>query len=209
MNQAATASRFVILPAGAAHSLETGELPIYLAPSETFAAGSHPTTRLCLAALASAVHPGDRVLDLGTGSGTLSIAAARLGAARVLGLDVDPEIAAVAAANAALNGVGEVVRAAQGTVATALIRLAHGADRPADVAVANQTTRIQLNAIGAGLPRAVRPGGCLILSGILATEAEAVECALLMAGMAIVERRRDDAWLAIVSRRSERGAHGS
>ena len=83
-----------------------GRTPLYLNPGLTFGTGAHPTTQLCLELLEEALRPGDRVLDLGCGSGILAIAALALGAARAVGVDVDPKAADAALENGLLNGVG-------------------------------------------------------------------------------------------------------
>lgn len=83
-----------------------GRVPLYLNPGLTFGTGSHPTTQLCLELLEEVLRPGDRVLDLGCGSGILAIAALALGASRAVGVDIDPKAADVAFENAALNGIG-------------------------------------------------------------------------------------------------------
>ena len=83
-----------------------GRVPLYLNPGLTFGTGSHPTTQLCLELLEEVLQPGDKVLDLGCGSGILAIAALALGASRAIGVDIDPKAADVAFENAALNGIG-------------------------------------------------------------------------------------------------------
>ena len=83
-----------------------GRTPLYLNPGLTFGTGAHPTTQLCLELLEGVLRPGDKVLDLGCGSGILAIAALILGAGRAVGVDIDPKAADVAFENAALNGIG-------------------------------------------------------------------------------------------------------
>ena len=83
-----------------------GRVPLYLNPGLTFGTGAHPTTQLCLELLEEVLRPGDKVLDLGCGSGILAITALALGASRAVGVDIDPKAADVAFENAALNGVG-------------------------------------------------------------------------------------------------------
>jgi len=84
-----------------------GRTPLYLNPGLTFGTGAHPTTQLCLELLEDVLRPGDKVLDLGCGSGILAIAALALGASRAVGVDIDPKAADVAFENAALNGIGD------------------------------------------------------------------------------------------------------
>lgn len=108
--------RLVIRPTWRDYSSQPGDLVIALDPGMAFGSGLHPTTRLCLEALEDSLHPGATVLDVGTGSGILAIAAARLGGLRVLALDTDPLAVQVAGENVALNQVESVVRVEVGTV---------------------------------------------------------------------------------------------
>ena len=144
---------------------EAGEgLEVVIEPAMAFGTGGHATTRLALAAMEEAMadHPGAAVLDVGTGSGVLAIAAVRLGAARALGIDNDPEAVIATAGNAALNGVAD--------------RVASDRDWPDGgyaVVVANIVSPILLS-LKDRLVGAVSPGGRLVLSGILSTEADGV-----------------------------------
>lgn len=131
-------------------------------PGVAFGTGSHATTRLCLAWLDAHIRGGETVLDYGCGSGILAIAALRLGAARAVGVDIDPQATEAARRNAELNGV-----AARFTVAQ------RAEDGNADVAVANILAN-PLRVLAPVLVRAVRPGGTLVLSGILEEQAAAV-----------------------------------
>lgn len=172
---------------------------IRLDPGMAFGTGQHPTTRLCLEALAERVRPGDRVLDVGIGSGILAIGAGLLGAGAVVGVDIDPQAAATARANAAANGVDVDARAGS------LDALAEApAAAPFDVVVANLLAPTVIELAG-GLAAATRPGGVLIASGILAEQADDVAAALTAAGIAAPDVRADGDWVALVA---SRGAPG-
>jgi ribosomal protein L11 methyltransferase len=145
---------------------EAGVITVIIEPAMGFGSGHHATTRLCLHALQRLDLRGRRVLDVGTGSGVLALAAARLGADTVLAIDVDPDALDNARGNAVLNGEPPNVE----------FRLADFRQEPgleADVVVANLTGGM-LTAGVADLTRAVAPGGALILSGITAEERDAV-----------------------------------
>ncbi len=135
---------------------------IELDPGMAFGTGSHPTTRLCLQWLADTVRPGDRVLDYGCGSGILGIAAARLGAGEVLGVDIDDKALEAAHDNATRNGVE--------------LRLQHSREpleARFDVVVANILTN-PLCVLAPLLAARVAPGGRIALSGVLETQTEQV-----------------------------------
>jgi len=135
---------------------------IVLDPGMAFGTGSHPTTRLCLQWLCRHVHPGDSVLDYGTGSGILGIAAARLGAANVVAVDIDEAALMAAQENAQRNEVS--------------LSLQHSRD-PLDArfdrVVANILTN-PLRVLAPLLAARVKPGGSIALSGVLATQADEV-----------------------------------
>src|SRR5512136_182925 len=101
--------RFVIKPSWREYVAQAGDIVLELDPGMAFGTGLHPTTQMCLLALESHLRPGDQVLDLGTGSGILAIAAAKLGAAVCLAMDIDPVAVEVARANVAMNGARELV----------------------------------------------------------------------------------------------------
>jgi ribosomal protein L11 methyltransferase len=133
---------------------------LVLDPGLAFGTGSHPTTRLCLEWLERAVTPGCSMLDYGCGSGILGIAAARLGAAEVLGVDIDPQAVAAARDNARRNGVSA-------RFDDAALRIRGQFDLVAANILSNP-----LKALAPAVCAHVRPGGRLALSGILAAQAE-------------------------------------
>ena len=174
---------------------DSERVKLILNPGLTFGTGSHATTRLCLTALDKLIHGGEKVLDLGCGSGILSIAALRLGAARAFACDVDPTCVNVAYENAALNGVEReryTVRAGDVTADRELQR-EFGGDY--DVVVAN----IVADVIIALAPR-VRPllkaGGVFLCSGIIDERAAEVRQNLEDAGWTVAEERSSEGWFS-------------
>ena len=174
---------------------DTERVKLILNPGLTFGTGSHATTRLCLTALDKLIHGGEKVLDLGCGSGILSIAALRLGAARAFACDVDPTCVNVAYENAALNGVDRdryTVRAGDVTADRELQR-EFGGDY--DVVVAN----IVADVIIALAPR-VRPllkaEGVFLCSGIIDERAAEVRQNLEDAGWTVAEERSSEGWFS-------------
>jgi ribosomal protein L11 methyltransferase len=158
---------------------------IVIPPSMGFGTGHHATTRLCLAALQTVDLTGAFVLDVGTGSGILAIAAARLGAARVLGIDTDPD--AVQAARESLSANPDARN-----VSVEVADLASGSLPHADVVTANLTGALLARAAGQ-LAGAVRPGGSLIVSGLLAEERDAVRAAF--GAMELAWEAEEDGWI--------------
>ena len=172
---------------------------LILNPGLTFGTGSHATTRLCLTALDRLIRGGEKVLDLGCGSGILSIAALRLGAARAFACDVDPTCVNVAYENATLNAVDReryTVRAGDVTADRALAR-EFGGDY--DVVVAN----IVADVIISLAPR-VRPllkaGGVFLCSGIIDDRAGEVRQKLVDSGWEIVETNSSEGWFSYLCR---------
>jgi ribosomal protein L11 methyltransferase len=183
-------SRFSRFPGGDAGKRENRDLTpltIVIVPSMGFGTGHHATTRLCLAALQTIDLTGAFVLDVGTGSGVLAIAAARLGAGRALGIDSDADAIQSARENLELNPEAE-------HVAFDTVDLAARALPVADVVTANLTGAVLVRA-AAALCGAARPGGTLILSGIQSNERDEVRAAF--AAAAVVWERDEDGWVGI------------
>lgn len=179
----AIGERLAITPSW--HQPWDGRLSIVLDPGLAFGTGSHPTTRLCLEWLEQHLVPGTRVIDYGCGSGILAIAAARLGAAEVIGIDIDPQALRATRDNAARNGV--VVQ---------ILESDAGAPGPADVVVANILSS-PLKLLAPVLTGLVKPGGSLVLSGVL--ERQIDEVALAYAPLMVLRAaQRSDGWACLV-----------
>lgn len=213
-------ARTVIVPSWLEYAPEPADVVLHLDPGMAFGTGLHPTTQLCLRLLEQHARPARPTLDLGTGSGILAIAAAKLGAAPVLALDNDPVAVAVAAENIARNGVAATVQAALGSLGAGQ-RMGHwlsgdfgaaddepsrAAEQPAasapmfDLVVANLIARV-LIILAADLAAALAPGGTLISSGIIIDREDEVALALAAAGLQLVERHREGEWIALVHRK--------
>jgi ribosomal protein L11 methyltransferase len=188
--------RLVIRPTWRRHRARPGDVVLALDPGLAFGTGLHPTTRLCLAALETAANRGDlreaRVLDLGCGSGILSIAAARLGAASVLGLDIDPIAVEATLANGRRNRLVRRIRAREGSLPSG---------EPAfDVVVANLIASVVV-ALARPLHAELRPGGLLLASGIFEDREAEVADSFVAVGLTVVERSVEGEWVALAARR--------
>ena len=166
-----------------------GEHLLWMDPAHTFGSGSHPTTRLVLGRLPSLVTPTTTVLDVGCGSGVLAIGAALLGAARVDGIDVDPESPAATKANAERNGVGSRVHPSTASLASVV---ATGATY--DLVLANLLAPVIVQ-LAAELISVVAPTGMLVVSGLLSDRWEETTDALT--GLTVAEVVQSDGWVAI------------
>jgi ribosomal protein L11 methyltransferase len=188
------ANRSEIIPA-------PGDVPIWLLPQGAFGNGTHPTTRIAVTALEDFLTPGERVLDLGSGSGILSIAAIKLGAASALGLEVSPEAVRTARANIRLNGVEDAARAQIGSLDSLLDHRFGQPDPTFDLVVANILTPVILGFIRAGIVRTLRPGGRLIVTGLVERDLPRLRLALRRSGLKLVGRYRGrSAWIGLVLR---------
>lgn len=185
--------RLVIKPSWEDYQPRAGDLIIEMDPGMAFGCGTHATTSLCLQLLEKYIKPGVSVYDIGTGSGILAVAAAMLGAGRVLAVDIDPVACKTAAENAARNNVGETVSVRQGNLAELL-------ESGADIVVAN----IIADVIAGFAPQAaatLKPGGTFIASGIIRDKSEMVRSALAAAGLSVCETLEDGLWVALVSQK--------
>lgn len=188
--------RFTIVPTWEDYTpVSTDELIIELDPGMAFGTGTHPTTVMCLQALEKVVAEGDSVIDIGTGSGVLSIGAAMLGAKSVHALDLD-EVAVIAAReNIALNKVDDTVEVFQGNLLDTV-------KEPGDVVVANILAEIIMSFTDDAFT-IVKPGGLYVTSGIIGAKKEDVKASLQASGFIIEEVLMMEDWVAIISRRPQ------
>ncbi|EJR08342.1 ribosomal protein L11 methyltransferase [Bacillus cereus MSX-A1] len=165
---------------------------IELDPGMAFGTGTHPTTTMCIRALEKTVQPGDAIIDVGTGSGVLSIAAAKLGASSVQAYDLDPVAVESAEMNVRLNKTDDIVSVGQNS-------LLEGIEGPVDLIVANLLAEIIL-LFPEDAARVVKSGGLFITSGIIAAKEKVISEALEQAGFTIEEVLRMEDWVAIIAR---------
>lgn len=167
-----------------------GRFVIVIQPATAFGTGEHATTRGALELLERAIAGGERVLDVGTGSGILAIAAARLGADAVVAVDSDPDAIDNCRENLDRNGVADTVALERAAVDQAFL----AADKAGfDVIVANVLSGVLVPLLPA-FAAALRPRGRLILAGILDREAAGVNAAATAAGLALAEERVEGEW---------------
>lgn len=199
--------RTVIVPTWREYEPVEGDIVVRLDPGMAFGTGLHPTTRLCLRELENLVTPGMTILDVGTGSGILSLTAAKLGAASALGLDIDPVAVAAARENVSLNDLGAVIDIQEGSLPRdgqdPLGRAREGwPEGGFDLVVANVTAEV-LAELAQPLSQAPRPGGMLIGSGIISERFTEAAYALMGAGLRLVDAVSEGDWRAVVMTRLE------
>ncbi|MFJ5765937.1 50S ribosomal protein L11 methyltransferase [Lysinibacillus sp. NPDC093210] len=188
--------RFTIVPTWEDYTpVSTDELIIELDPGMAFGTGTHPTTVMCLQGLEKVVKEGDTVVDIGTGSGVLSIGAAMLGAKSVHALDLDEVAVRSAKENVALNKVSDKVEVFHGNLLDTV-------KEPADVVVANILAEIIMSFTDDAFT-IVKPGGLYVTSGIIGAKRDDVKAALEASGFVIEEVLLMEDWVAIIARRPQ------
>ncbi len=184
-----------ICPAWETPSLEPGDVLILMDPGMAFGTGLHPTTRMCLEVVEARVQPAMRVLDLGTGSGILAIAAARLGAEHVLAMDIDAVAVQATRENSRINGVDDRISVQLGTLGGL------GREQSWDLVLLNILAPTILQFFESGLGDHIQSGGVLVLSGIIEEQAPEILEAMEQARLTLVERRQIRDWVTLVGRR--------
>ncbi len=173
-----------------------GRVPLYLNPGLTFGTGAHPTTQLCLELLEEALRPGDKVLDLGCGSGILAIAALALGASRAVGVDIDPKAADVAFENAALNGIGDGRLSVYAGDVLSDKKLAAKLEPGQNQVVLANIVADVIIPLSAKAGQFMTDGGMFLASGVIDGRQDEVEAALKQNGFAIVRHLERGGWHA-------------
>jgi ribosomal protein L11 methyltransferase len=171
------------------------DVVVELDPGMAFGTGLHPSTQVCMEAVEDELRAGDRVLDVGVGSGILSTAAALLGASTVDAVDIEPVAVRAARDNAERNGVGDIVHVELGSIDQREM-----ATNRYDLVVANIIARILIE-LAPALATAVRPGGILILGGIIDVKEDSVREAFAGEGLLLERRKQCEDWVAFVMRR--------
>ena len=200
--------RTVIVPAWEEYAPSPGEVVIRLEPGMAFGTGLHPTTRLCLRALETHCPAGGELLDVGTGSGVLAIAAAKLGASSVLALDADAAAVAIAQENVAMNGVDGRVTVRHGTLpggdAVPVHFLGNGS---LDLLETGRFDLILINilahviiSLAPALSARLAPGGTVLAAGLIDTQEPHVTESFRAAGLDVVERAQEKDWVSLVAR---------
>jgi ribosomal protein L11 methyltransferase len=179
---------------------ETDRLPILMDPGMAFGTGTHPTTQLCLMAIEDHLQKGDTFIDIGCGSGILSIAAALLGAGSVLALDIDSVALQNARKNIQQNDVNHIITVKQGSLEH-LLEETPSTRVPSDLVAANIITKTLDEMIRSGLGKIITAYGSLILSGILDHQVETIQSACTETNLEIVETLSMDDWRALIVKR--------
>lgn len=189
-------TKVVVRPPWRDYAEADGDVVVVLDPGMAFGTGTHPTTRLAMARLEAAIRPGDTVLDVGTGSGVLAIAAAKLGASAVDANDIEPVAVRSTRENVARNELPVTVRAEEGTA---------GPDGPFpgpySLVVANIIARVLVELVD-GITGSVTPGGTLVLSGIIEGREGDVLSAYGERGFTVVDRAQIEDWVGMTLHRS-------
>lgn len=185
--------RVVIQPSWEEYEPQPGEVVLRLDPGAAFGTGTHPTTAMCLRAMERLVKPGMTVFDVGTGSGVLAIAAAKLGAGTVRAVDYDATAVRVARENIEANGVADIISTTESDLFSAL-------PGKAGLVTANLIADLVIRLLP-DLDAHLEAGGALLASGIIESRAQEVREAADLAGFSVAEDLEEKEWHAMVIRR--------
>ena len=194
--------KLIVLPYWLADSDDSGRLPVILDPGLTFGTGAHPSTQMVMETMEETLQPGADCLDLGSGSGILSIAALRLGAKSAIGVDIDPKAEDIARENAAYNGFSApAFTALTGNVIAHKGLMDKLAGGQYDMVLVNIVADVIIG-LAPVLPAFLGPDTLLICSGILDTRLNDVTAALQKAGLTVTATRAKEEWRCVSAKRS-------
>lgn len=190
--------RLLLKPVWAEVEVEPDDIVIDLDPGMAFGTGTHPTTQLCLQACEWFCHPGVNMVDIGTGSGILSIAAAKLGCYRVLARDIDEIAVEAARQNVLRNGVQDRVIVQHGSIEGLITSARHF-----ELGMANITADVIVRLAQDGLQHLVYPYARFIFSGIILDQVDEVVAALDRADLPVIGKREAGDWVMLITQRRE------
>jgi ribosomal protein L11 methyltransferase len=186
-------ARIVVKPSWRDYDARPDDIVIEIDPGMAFGTGTHPTTSLCVRLIEAGLKPGDSFLDIGTGSGILMVAAGKLGAGRMCGVDRDELAVRIASENLGRNGIGaERFDLVQGSLAAPF-------QGRFDVVAANILTHVVLELLD-DVPRVLKPGGIFICSGIIAENKDLVVGRMTSMNFEVLDVRLQEGWVAIAGR---------
>ncbi len=191
----------MVIPAQLDLDVEPPLIPLRIDPGSAFGTGRHPTTQLCLKAIERHLTPGAVVMDLGTGTGILAIAAAKLGASQVLAVDIDAEAVRVARQNVAANGVDEIVRVETGSLPQ--VQTGQWGGAQANLVVANILAHVIVASFEQGLAQAVAPQGLLVVSGILHPQTPEIRARLQWHGLTLMADEKMADWSCVIAQQAQ------
>ena len=191
----------IVLPYWLADSDESGRTPIILDPGLTFGTGAHPSTQMVMEAMEQRLKPGNHCLDLGSGSGILSITALRLGADSATGVDIDPKAEGIARENAAYNGfTSPEFSACTGDVTADKRLMERLQTQQYDIVLVNIVADVIIH-LAPTLPAFLQEHSVLICSGILDTRLADVTAALEKAGLTVIETKSKEDWRCVIAKK--------
>lgn len=197
--------RLMVVPQWLTPEIDDGRLPVLLDPGMIFGTGAHASTQMCMIALEQNIHGGESIIDLGSGSGILSITALLLGAKSAVGVDIDPKAEDIARDNASINHLG----ADRFTAITADVLSDQSAMERLrgeyDIVLANIVADVIIP-LSQVVPSFMAPDGCFICSGILEQRLPEVICALEQAGLVVCQTQMIDDWCRITAKLKKEGA---
>lgn len=189
--------KLLVLPAWIEQT-DLSRVAVKIDPSMAFGTGTHPSTQLCLELVEDYTREGEAVIDIGCGSGILSIAALKLGASKAISVDIDAAAIKATLENSRANGVEAKVEAGLGSVEE--VSAGNFSTRRAPLVLANILAPILIRLFEDGMANLISTGGVIILAGILAEQGASVRAAGEAQGLAFVEERHSGDWLALVMR---------